>query len=401
MAHSPNFPSHYPSSSSSSSSSSSLLLTNAEKTFDGDWHHIFEHSVQEDDPLWKAYIKEAALFDNRMIDEWNKIIDTVLVYRFIGYTVGGLFAAGLVFIFLLTTAAAFIPGCPFHTSASTWMRFLFKLILRHSLPKWIVGAKTSKRTRGLRILGVIIFSGATLIATAFLVLQYSYVFFALIWFPTAAVFWLAGDPPKSDGKPYKYGIHHLLLVGGVVITPLIAFAGSFIDRPPVFIALFGAASIIFAVIATYAIRTYKCIPNTEEAEAVAWLLKSTSSQDPAYFRNAGQIAAGSEHRKALLLSSLLPLLLPLITSRNSHHKEHDLETYVACLAQLSAFTGTEGSFWKNEGAVVHPLLPDTSLLTRLKKLELESPQNSRLRIAARDALRYYGNNATPVQQEYA
>ena len=42
-------------------------------------------SVEEDDPLWKDYIKEATVFDNRMIDEWNKIIDTVLVYVSMGY----------------------------------------------------------------------------------------------------------------------------------------------------------------------------------------------------------------------------------------------------------------------------------------------------------------------------
>ena len=67
----------------SPSSSSCLLpdgLGNA-----GGWRHLFAQSVEEDDPLWKDYIKEATVFDNRMIDEWNKIIDTVLVYVSMGY----------------------------------------------------------------------------------------------------------------------------------------------------------------------------------------------------------------------------------------------------------------------------------------------------------------------------
>lgn len=170
-------------------------------------------------------------------------------------------------------------------------------------------------------------------------------------------------------RPSKYRIPHLLLFGGVIITPLIAFACAFIDRPPIFLGLFIVASVVFAVIAIYAVRTYKSIPDTGEADAIAWLLKSTSSQDPSLFKNAGQIANKSEHHKALLLTSLLPLLSPLITSRNCHQHEQDLETYVVCLAQLSAFADAEGSFWKNEDAVVHPPFPDTSLLKILQNLQ--------------------------------
>jgi len=45
-----------------------------------EWHKLFQAPVEEDDPIWKEYIKEAAAFDNRMIDEWNRVIDVVLVY---------------------------------------------------------------------------------------------------------------------------------------------------------------------------------------------------------------------------------------------------------------------------------------------------------------------------------
>ena len=225
-------------------------------------------------------------------------------------------------------------------------------------PKWLVGTGNSTRKRYLQALGLIFLSASVLVITAILVLRYSYSFFALIWFPTAATFSFAGNPTPSHDRPSKYRIPHLLLFGGVIITPLISLACAFIDKPRVFLGLFIAASVVFAVIAVYAIRTYKFIPNTEEADAIAWLLKSTSSQDPSLFKNAGQIANKLQHQKALLLNSLLPLLSPLISSKNRYTDEEALETYVACLAELSTFADAEGSFWKNESAVVHPPLPD-------------------------------------------
>ena len=44
------------------------------------WREMFEQPVPKDDELWKIYVEEATDFDNRMIDEWNKVIDVVLVY---------------------------------------------------------------------------------------------------------------------------------------------------------------------------------------------------------------------------------------------------------------------------------------------------------------------------------
>ena len=41
-----------------------------------------EGQCEKDDPFWKEYLDEAAAFDVRMVDEWNKTID-VLVY--VGY----------------------------------------------------------------------------------------------------------------------------------------------------------------------------------------------------------------------------------------------------------------------------------------------------------------------------
>lgn len=42
--------------------------------------NIFKYKVEKDDPLWKQYVEKAALFDKRMVDQWNKIVDVLLVY---------------------------------------------------------------------------------------------------------------------------------------------------------------------------------------------------------------------------------------------------------------------------------------------------------------------------------
>ena len=47
------------------------------------WDDILKGNVKKDDPLWKLYLDKAAVFDARMVDEWNKIVDVLLVY--VGY----------------------------------------------------------------------------------------------------------------------------------------------------------------------------------------------------------------------------------------------------------------------------------------------------------------------------
>lgn len=37
-------------------------------------------NVEKEDPLWTLYLDKAAVFDTRMVDEWNKIVDVLLVY---------------------------------------------------------------------------------------------------------------------------------------------------------------------------------------------------------------------------------------------------------------------------------------------------------------------------------
>ena len=47
------------------------------------YNDILEGNVEKDDSLWETYLDKTAAFDARMVDEWNKTVDVVLVY--VGY----------------------------------------------------------------------------------------------------------------------------------------------------------------------------------------------------------------------------------------------------------------------------------------------------------------------------
>jgi len=44
------------------------------------WKDVFNGKVSNDDPVWKEYVDAAASYDSRMVDEWTKILDVVLVF---------------------------------------------------------------------------------------------------------------------------------------------------------------------------------------------------------------------------------------------------------------------------------------------------------------------------------
>jgi hypothetical protein len=326
---------------------------------------------------------------------------------------------GLVFLMLASVAAAFIPACPFKSSLTSLIKLLFKLFPDRHLPEWMFGGKLSRMSPAVvRVFSVTLASVAVIVVMIICVLKYTGAYYALICFPFAAGVSIFGDPPRSDQRPPKYGIQYWIFLACIVIAPVMVAASYFSNtRPFVFIGAFSIGSILIAIFSIAGTHLFKFTPDTREGDAVAWLLKWTPSQEPSYFQKAGQISKQPKqepedeyaHRKAFLLTSLLPLLSSLITSKiqyrasqqegtkdqASQEKEaKDLAIYVACLAQLSAFKDSEEPWWKNKSAVVHPSPPHAvslveSLETILKTVEIEGEPNSLLRSAAEDALQYY------------
>ena len=71
------------------------------------WNDIFKNKVEKDDPLWKEYVEKAGPFDERMIDEWNRVIDVILVYVRVPY-----YSPHYYLLFIKSSIGCVIHLCP-------------------------------------------------------------------------------------------------------------------------------------------------------------------------------------------------------------------------------------------------------------------------------------------------
>jgi len=145
---------------------------------------------------------------------------------------------------------------------------------------------------------------------------------------------------------------------------------------------------------------------TTITEAIAWVIKSSSSQDPARFQMAVGIAGNSRNLHALLLERLLPLVESLITLEDeAQNLKPQQDEYFKCLEQLMDFDSSEGSFWRNEAPIPSktlrmkltnlqnlrcPLMVDNPRTTDCRHGQEQCP-TERVKLLARDALRRWNN----------
>jgi len=52
-------------------------LASAQPTFS---KKVFDGSVEDDDSIWREYVEAATAFDTKMVENWNKILDVILVF---------------------------------------------------------------------------------------------------------------------------------------------------------------------------------------------------------------------------------------------------------------------------------------------------------------------------------
>ena len=154
----------------------------------------------------------------------------------------------------------------------------------------------------------------------------------------------------------------------VYITMAIAAANH--RLPIIYISVSSVGFILLGLLAYQMNQLTRFVPNTLEAEAVAWLLESSSSHQPELFEKAGRIA-NTTQRKAILLSTAHRLLPHLIASRLRHRpggrEYNELKIFLACLAQVSDFPDSGKSLLQNRAAMEHPALP-RNLREQLKEL---------------------------------
>ena len=205
-----------------------------------------------------------------------------------------------------------------------------------------------------------------------------------MFFPIAGTFAVARTSEKSNDYSPLYGPPGLVLVGGITVYITLVVAVYYHRFPITYISMMSVGFVILGFLAYLMNRLTRFVPNTLEAEAIAWLLEqsSSSSQRPELFKKAGCIASTTQ-RKTTLLNTLHRLLPPLITSRIRHRPgaaEHDeLKIFLACLAQVSDFPDSGMSLLHNRAAIEHPALP-RDLREQLK--ELRESNDMALRDAA-------------------
>ena len=339
-----------------------------------------------------------------------------VVEQYISYAVGAILSIGLSALGAISLGAAFIPGCPFRSTFSTAIRLIFES--PQTLSKRFLGGRLAQEKIRWLWIGSTTFLWVTLCAvTAYATLFNSNHWISLVIVPSAfAVVYAAQKEVAHKPQQYKVSRVGAWLLVASEVTLGIATYFSAPRQYSIFLPLYilGLSVIIFGN--WMASQMSKSMAETGEIDAIAWLLRSTPSQDPALFKKAGQLTnllSNGRHYRARLLDSLLPLLSLLIISHqvsDDHNSDshspsskarqkfktelkrgqsdnlsdgryrlsainpnlmedddpikeasrmQNLEIYVTCLAQLSDFTDYEGSFWcLKEDARRHPKLEE-------------------------------------------
>ena len=349
----------------------------------------------------------------------------------IGFVVAILLNLGLLFLGLTSLAGAFLPGCPFRSAFSIVIRYIFEK--PRTFFKWILhGCLSLRLVEFMWILTLSLFCYAPTLSViqvnASVVLNA--VFSTGIW-SSLLILIISSysleiatlSPHAVAHKPQKYKMTHLVLwifLSSSVVMTLVMWShakwvSDYIDSP-----LMWALAVIGQSILSLAILMHGNITismaDTGEIDAIAWLLKTAPPQNPAaFFKKAGQMTGFRSigcHYRPRLLESLMPFLSLLIISHHVPNSEHpsseadthspsspndedqdlkNLEKYTACLARLSEFTDSEGSFmylW--EDTMKHPKL-EQPLIDKLVQLANLDPRN-RFRDGLRSAATKVLNN---------
>jgi len=222
----------------------------------------------------------------------------------IGYGVGTLLTLSIIALGIASLAAAFIPECPYNSSISTIIRFIFRY-LRKALKRTEFG---NKRRRWLRITIITILWFATGSLIAWVTIKFSSAYYLFVFIPIAITFEYATDDTKSERTikhtPQKYRLPHLTLLVFIVVASLLAAAGYF--RNPqklhIFIILYVVGMLLLFVYGLMASKMSKSLAGTTEIDAITWVLKLGTSPDPKLFQT---LASGK--RQACLWASLVSL----------------------------------------------------------------------------------------------
>ncbi len=181
------------------------------------------------------------------------------------------------------------------------------------------------------------------------------------------MFALTKKGQEKDIQQRLYSLPGWVFFPSVLIFLLYNVSLLFINfrHTSLFFSFISFASVLLGVLTYSLIKMSETKPATTIVEAIAWMIESTSSQDPTRFQKAIEIAGNSRNLRALLLERLLPLVESLITLEDeAQNIKLQQEAYIECLENLIDIDPSEGSFWRN----VAPI-PSKTLSMELKKLQ--------------------------------
>ena len=288
----------------------------------------------------------------------------------IAYFVSVVFNIGFAFIIISSFSAAFIPDSPFRSPFSDFVGFIPKII-----PNKPVSAFMSKHPLATwRTVGNFLTSTPLLAAGGYFLVKGNSASFPCVYWAIAGVFALMQKGRETDTPPRLFGLPLWLFLSSTIVFACFMLSLHFNERhsTPLCITFFTLGAFLLIVLGGFGVKMSETRPMTVEADAVSWLLKTSTNKDPAWFQKAVQIAGESSNARALLVEKLLPLLLPLITSlpySGQATVTHEQESYINTLAVLMDFEPRRKSFRRNEASLKLPHLPE-ELIDRLEELQL-------------------------------
>jgi len=210
-----------------------------------------------------------------------------------------------------------------------------------------------------------------LVAGGYFMFKRSDGFLPFVYYAIAGVFALIHKGKETDMPPRLFTLPHLVLLSTVIVSVSFTFSCYFVDHStPLFVFFWTLASILLGLQGYIGIKISETRPITIEAEAVLWLLKTSSNKNPAWFQKAVQIAEQSPNTRPLLAEEILSMLIPLFTPLPQNGQQAvtpEQEGYISALATLTDFEPRRNDFWRNEASMERPTLPK-ELIDRLEKL---------------------------------
>jgi len=271
-----------------------------------------------------------------------------------GIILGNIFIVAFIVFVFTASFAVFIPGAPFHSPLSDFIRLIFQ-----TFPNWSIFGLVRVRTVCVALFFVTFL--VLSIVYWFLNLYFNFYFVILCQFlvPISLLSLYQGSQGANEAreqpKPLLFSLATWLYFHSIFFI-CFSFASFFTTSLALYVFFNSLRGVILLVMIVGAMKMSRWTPDKgkAKAEAVAWMIKTQPSQNLLTFQNAVEIARNSPHLRSTLLAEIHPILDVLITSIRGEREQDlkdDEKIYINLLAVLVDFEPCKASIWRNEAAM--------------------------------------------------